>query len=272
MLHKFFQSFTKKKHQYSCEKTGDECVLEDTKVLTRINAVFTTKHMKNIRVMMNERKIYSDTKPPISFYAKMELPRAIENTLGETYFTIADENDIEETTALLAEHGKLAVLIQQTARFAHYFENNDRVEFPETHFFFNVSDLKVYQPNATCQCCHKSYYAVNNKYRFKKILETKQQAGEFGNIGIIFPGFDSGVSDISDKNRKGTYYFFKTDKAFNKVNLCSNECAVEYCKINKVAVYFNDFINGGKLRMLVEQTPQINEAIKNSYKYRSSNL
>ena len=85
-------------------------------------------------------------------------------------------------------------------------------------------------------------------------------------------GFNVGISDCTENNPNGTNYAFQTDKSFKKVNLCSNESAVDFCKQNNAIIYYNDFLNKGKLRVLTSQTEEINRNMKNPYLYRSSNI
>ena len=46
----------------------------------------------------------------------------------------------------------------------------------------------------------------------------------------------------------------------------------DYCKKNNSLVYFIDFMNGGKMRVLSEYTESINNNLQNHYKFRSSNI
>ncbi len=123
-----------------------------------------------------------------------------------------------------------------------------------------------------CDSCGLSYSSVGKKYMSKKVLNERKEPGRFGVQGLLWPGFDVGFSDLSDKHPIGTGYLFEKGKTFNSLSLCSNESAVDYCKQKGVLVYYNDFANNGKFGILSKYTESINTNLQNDYKYRSSNL
>ena len=132
----------------------------------------------------------------------------------------------------------------------------------------NSTSLKVRE----CENWNINYNTIGNKYRFKNVLREMKNELTFGYASPLFPGFDIGVSDCSDKNPNGTGYQFKTDQSYQKISLCSNESAVDYCKKNNAIVFYNDFLNKGKLRALNAYTESINRNLQNNYLFRSSNI
>ena len=55
-----------------CEINGKETTIDKTRVLTRISGVINLQMLKNPRVDLNQKVIYSDSKPPINFFIKKQ--------------------------------------------------------------------------------------------------------------------------------------------------------------------------------------------------------
>ena len=108
-----------------------------------------------------------------------------------------------------------------------------------------------------------------NKYRFKKIITQKKENLSFGYQAILLPPYNIGVSDATEKNPNGNSYNYETDNNFKKIDLCCNESAVDFCEKNHSLIYYNDFLNNGKLRVLTPETLEINKNLQNVYLCRS---
>jgi hypothetical protein len=145
------------------------------------------------------------------------------------------------------------------------------VQIPNTMFVAvidNVSNVK----KLNCQQWNIGYNSIGSKYRYKKIIKEDRQPQTFGRPGILMPGFNVAVSDCSQKNPQGTGYLFKTDDNFQQANFSCNESAVEFCQKNNCLVYYLDFLNDGKLRILTAYTQDVNKKLQNPYLFRSSNI
>lgn len=275
MLSKIFGGGTKQ--TVHCEMNGKETSIDKTRVLTKISGVINLKMFDNPRVDDNQKVIHSDSKPPIKFYTKVHIPLELKGILGELYATVADEDEVEQTTHILSDEGINIFMGRQLIKLIDYLNQYELINFPDTMFFVSANDTSNFRiQNKTCDNWGTNYPSIGKKYVVKKILETKTEPMRFGYIGlgsgVLWPGFDVAVSDVCEKNPNGTGYQFRTDKNFTPVNLCSNESAVDYCNKNNCIVYYTDFMNGGKMRILTKYTPDINAKLQNDYRFRSSNI
>lgn len=253
-----------------CEQKGSETSLDKTRVVTKISGVINLKLFDNPQIDFEEKMIYSSNKPPIKFFSKLYIPTDLKPVLGDLFATVADEDELEQSTHILSDEGKKHLMGSQLIKLVTYLDKYELINFPDTMFFVSVDEISSYKTQSkTCENWGVEYPSLGRKYMIKKILDTKIEK-PFS--GILWPGFDAGVNDTSAKNPNGTGYLFKTDRNFTPVNLCSNESAVEYCDKNNCLAYYTDFINGGKMRVLSKYTESINKNLQNDYRFRSSNI
>lgn len=256
-----------------CETTGHPTTLGNTRVTTKISGVINLGQFINPYIDNEQKIIHSSTKPPIKFFEEVHIPTDLKSVLGDLYATVDDYDEPEQSTNIFSDRGIDLFMGRQLLKLIDYLKEYEVINFPETMFFVSANNVSTSNASQKkCECCGLNYYSVGKKYMSKKILNERKDPGRFGVQGLLWPGFDVGFSDLSDKNPIGTGYLFATDKTFNSLTLCSNECAVEYCKKNAVLIYYNDFANGGKLRLLSKYTESINTNLQNDYKYRSSNI
>ena len=254
-----------------CEKTGRQTTLSNTRLTTKIKGVINLNKLDDPYVDSDKRLIHTTTKHPIRFFEKIYVPTDLKKDIGDLYSIIDDYDEPEQSTNILSDIGIDYFMGNQLIRLKDYLKEYEIINFPETMFFVSATNPS----NTTqkkCECCDSIYHSIGKKYMTKKILNERKDVGRFGEQGVLWQGFDVGFTDLSDKNPIGTSYSFETDKIFNSVNLCSNECAVDFCKKNHVLIYYNDFLNMGKLRLLSKYTESINTNLVNDYKFRSSNL
>lgn len=275
MLSNIFGGGTDKK--VHCERNGKETSIDKTRVLTKMNGVINLKLFQNPEIDFEEKTIYSSNKPPIKFFTKVHTPPDLKPILGDLFVTVDDEDEAEQTTSILSDEGMNHLMGSQLIKLISYLKDYELIKFPETMFFVSANDTSNFNTQSkTCDNWGSKYPSVGKKYVVKRILETKKESMKFGYIGlgsgVLWPGFDVAVSDVSEKNPNGTGYQFKTDNSFTSVNLCSNESAVDYCDKNNCIVYYTDFMNGGKMRILTKYTPDINAKLQNDYRFRSSNI
>ena len=275
MLTNLFGGRTKK--TVHCEINGNETSIDKTRVLTKISGVINIKMFDNPRVDDIQKVIHSDSKPPIKFYAKIHTPQNLKGVLGELYATVVDEDEVEQSTHILSDEGINVFMGRQLIKLIDYVKQYELIKFPDTIFFVSANDISNFKiQNKTCDNWSVNYPSVGKKYFTKKILETITEPMKYGYIGlgsgVLWPGFDVGLSNVSEKNPNGNGYQFKTDKNFIPINLCSNESAVDYCIKNNCLAYYTDFMNGGKMRVLSKYTESINKNLQNDYRFRSSNL
>jgi hypothetical protein len=275
MLSNIFGGGTDKK--VHCERNGKETSIDKTRVLTKMNGVINLKLFQNPEIDYEEKTIYSSNKRPIKFFTKVHTPPDLKPILGDLFVTVDDEDEAEQTTSILSDEGMNHLMGSQLIKLISHLKDYELIKFPETMFFVSANDTSNFNTQAkTCDNWGSKYPSVGKKYVVKRILETKKESMKFGYIGlgsgVLWPGFDVAVSDVSEKNPNGTGYQFKTDNKFTSVNLCSNESAVDYCDKNNCIVYYTDFMNGGKMRILTKYTPDINAKLQNDYRFRSSNI
>lgn len=253
-----------------CEITGDSATLADTKITTKISGVINLNRFVNPYIDNDEKLILSSSKPPIKFFEKVHIPANLKSILGELYATVDDYDEPEQSTNIFSGRGIDLFMGRQLLKLVDYLKEYEVINFPETMFFVSASNPSTLNSSQKkCEGCGSSYSSVGKKYMSKKVLNERKDAGRFGVQGILWPGFDVGFSDLSDKHTIGTGYLFETDKNFNSLNLCSNECAVEFCKQNNVLIYLNDFSNNGKFRILSKYNETINTNLQNDYKFRT---
>ena len=256
-----------------CEMNGLETSIEKTRVLTKISRVINLKLFQNSEIDFESKTIYSSNKSPIQYFVKLHTPPELLPMIGDLFGIVDDEDEVEQSTNILSDKGMDIFMGRQLMQLISYLDNYELIGFPETMFFVsanNMSDFDV--KTKTCENWNIEYPSLGKKYMTKKILEQKKEKQTFGVRGVLLPPFDVGFSDCSAKNPNGIGYLFRTDRNFTSVNLCSNESAVDYCKKNNCLVYYTDFMNGGKMRVLSQYTPDINFNLQNDYKFRSSNL
>ena len=256
-----------------CEINGKETTIDKTRVLTRISGVINLQMLKNPRVDLNQKVIYSDSKPPINFFIKIHVPQDLIGVLGELYAIVSDEDELEQSTHILSDEGINVCMGRQLIKLINYIKDYEIINFPDTMFFVSANDISNFKiQNKTCDNWEIKYPSIGKKYMIKKILDTKITRRTIEHPGVLLPGYDLGIDDCSTKNPNATRYMFKTERNFVPINFCSNESAVDYCKKNNSLVYFIDFMNGGKMRVLSEYTESINKNLQNHYKFRSSNI
>ncbi len=255
-----------------CEITGAETDIRNISGLIRINGVIALKNLRNPTIDHNKKLIHSDGKPSLKFYSEIFIPERIKNMFGSLYSIIDDVDEIEKSYAIISEEGKIIFAAQSLGLFdEHIKKGAELIKLPD-HLFLSVIDTTPSFKTKKCEIWDWEFKATGNKYRYKKLLEERSISVNFGYPMMLLPGFNTGVSDISNKNPKGTSYQFKTEQSYQKIDLCSNESAVDYCKKNNAIIFYNDFLNNGQLRALTSYTENINKNLKNHYLFRSSNI
>jgi hypothetical protein len=197
----------------------------------------------------------------------------LKQVLGELYAIVADEDEVEQSTHILSDEGINVFMGKQLIILIEYLQQYELINIPDTMFFVSANDTTNFKmQNKTCDNWGIGYPSLGKKYMVKKVLDSKTQSQTFGQPNILWPPFDVGVGDCSAKNPNGTGYLFKTDRNFVPINFCSNESAVDYCNKNNSLVYYTDFMNEGKMRLLTKYTESINKNLQNDYRFRSSNM
>lgn len=271
MFNKIFGSRNKFPQVVHCEITGKIASLSDTVVLTKINGVIAYNNLNNPQIDNCKKLIYSSGKSPLKFHSEIIVPDDLKDIMGRLFSIIDDEDELEQSTSVLSSEGKRLHTGQQLVPFIDYVKRYELVRIPDT-IFVALLDNSTKPKLQTCDNWGVEYYSVGKKYRFKKILQERREPQTFGTTGILWPGFNVAVGDCSQKNINGTGYLFKTNNIFQNINLSCNESAVDYCIKNKCLIYYNDFLNKGKLRILSAYTKAINTNLQNSYLFRSSNF
>lgn len=272
MLNNLFGKSTSNNHNVYCEITGMESSVEETVVLSKIDGVIALNNFNNPSVDFDNRIIKPIDKPPLRFYSEVFVPEEMKALIGRVFSIVNDEDDIEQSTAIMSTKGQEVYSIQKVYPFIEHITNGvELLQIPNT-MFFAVIDTIESGKEKTCSNWNTTYKSIGRKYRYKKILKEVKESQTFGRPGILKPGFDVAVSDCSQKNPNGTGYMYKTDGTFNPIDLCCNESAVSFCIKNKAVVYYNDFLNNGKLRVLTAETEKINRNLQNPYLFRSSNI
>jgi len=271
MFKNLFRKSSTDKKEVWCEITGKSAAISDTVSLIKINGIVVSKNLSNVEIDNANKIIYSSSHPPIEYYQEILVPNERQNVFGRLFAKVEDEDEIEVSTAIISSDGINMFTLKSLILFIQYLNKADVLMIPDSMFVTIISRneklLKL-----TCENWGNEYEGVGRKFMAKKISDVRKDKLQFGVLGIMYPGWDVGINDVSQKNPQGHGYLFKTENQFNPINLCSNESAVSYCKNNNSLIYYNDFTNEGKLRILSEYTPEINSNLKNPYIYRSSNI
>lgn len=271
MLNEILDATNYDENIFHCEITGQECSLDNTTVLTKIDSFIILKNIESSTIDINEKIIYTHSKTPIKFYSEIDVPLDLRNVIGRVFSAIDDEDELEQSTAIMSNEGKRLFTGNQLLSMVKYINEYELIRFPKTMFIAmidNISKTKI----VNCDNWNLEYNSIGRKYRLKKILVEKIEKQTYGIKGILWPGFDIAISDCCDKNPEGMGYLFKTEKEFQNINICCNESAVDYCRKNNCLIYYNDFVNNGKLRLLSKYTYSINKKLQNRYLFRSSNF
>jgi hypothetical protein len=271
MFKKLFESTSKDTKEVSCEVTAKNATLSDTVSFVKINGIIIPKNFQNPEIDFDSKTIYSATKPPIQYYREILVPNELQPVFGRLFAMVEDEDEIEISTGIVSQEGINHFTGKSLLPLIQYVQQAELLKIPESMFFAIISkEEKLLKKK--CENWNLEFEGIERKYMYKKILDTRKDKQQYGIPGLLIPGWDVGISDVSQKHPQGHGYLFKTDKTFKPINLCSNESAVSYCKKNNVLIYYNDFQNNGKLRLLSEYTPEVNKNLQNVYVYRSSNV
>lgn len=265
----FSDSSSHQSNHLHCEVTGEQTNLDNTFPIIKIDGIIVLNNFHNPEIDPHSRVIYSTGSPPVPFYKEIDLPEEVKKSSGRLFAKVHDKDEIEMSTSIISEKGINKFTTKNINLFKRFFHSKI-VMFPYSFCVPIISKNENLQEK-TCINCKKKYLGVYRKYMSKRILKMKKREEEYG-IMQPFPfDYDITISDVAPLHKEGYRYLFKTEKKFISVSICSNECSVQYCKQNNTLIYYNDFINKGKLRILSEYTPDINENLKNLYTYRSSN-
>jgi hypothetical protein len=271
MFSKIFSSQSNQVRKVHCEITGKECSLNDTVILTKVNGVIVFKNIDDPELDEDEQVIYTPTKPPLKYYSEINVPNDLKQITGRLFSIVDDEDDLEQSTAVMSFEGQGIYTGRQLVPFLEYMNEYEMLQLPDT-MFMAIIDSVANAKQANCENWNLPFNSVGRKYRFKRILEERKSTQTFGIPALLIPGYDVGLSDCSQKNPQGTGYLFKTDNNFVNINFACNESAVEYCIKNKCLVYYSDFLNKGSVRILSPYSEDINRKLQNSYLFRSSNM
>lgn len=272
MFEKLFGKTQNESKSIHCEITGNETSIENAVALVKIDGVIALKNFNNPSVDFDRKEILSADKPPLKFYSELFVPEDLKPIFGRIFSIINDEDEIEQSTAIMSAEGKKVFSGQKLLPLMEHINNGiELLQIPPS-MFFAVVDTNVSLKNKSCENWQTDFKGLGKKYRYKKILDEKRERQTFGMPGMLVPGYDVAVGDCSQKNPNGTGYMYKTDGSFKPIELCCNESAVSFCKKNKAIVYYNDFLNNGKLRVLTPVTESINRNLQNPYLFRSSNI
>jgi len=255
-----------------CEITGQECSLEDTSILLKVETLIVFNNLLNARIDIENKMIISDDKPPLKYYSEVNIPDDLIELTGRLFTIVEDEEDLEQTTSILSKEGKRLFTGNRIMPLIEHIKNGiELLRFPETFFFAVIID-NIISKELKCDNWEIDFNSIEKKYRYKKIILEKRKTEIYGTPSFLIPGFDIAISDCSNKNPNGNSYMFATDKNFIPVNLCCNESAVDYCVKNNCLIFYNDFLNKGNLRVLSPYTVNINKNLQNKYLYRTSNF
>jgi hypothetical protein len=104
MFDKFFKTRTDNRTVH-CEETGDEASLNNLRVLTKIKGVINLRAFRDPEVDYSDKLIYSVGKPPVKYFSKLHVPAKLYSVLGDLFSIVDDEDDPEQSTALLSDDG-----------------------------------------------------------------------------------------------------------------------------------------------------------------------
>ena len=255
-----------------CEVTGKETTIDNTIVLVKIDGVIALKNLNNPTIDIENKEIQSEDKPPIKFYSEVVVPENLKPIFGRIFSIINDEDEIEQSTAVISPEGQKTYSGQKLFPFMEHINNGVELLQISPTMFFAIIDKSAKLKDKNCKNWNTNYKGVLRKYMSKSITKEQKQNQTFGSPGLLLQGFDVAVSDCSLKNPNGTGYLYRTDGNFKSVDICSNESAVSFCQKNNALIYYNDFLNNGELRVLSPVTESINKNLQNSYLFRSSNI
>jgi hypothetical protein len=255
-----------------CQITGKETTLENTVVLVKIDGVIALKNLRNPTVDFENNIIKPIDRPPLNFYSELIVPNDLKKIFGRMFSIVKDEDVIEQSTSIMSVEGQRNFSGRNLLPFVENISNGVELINLTGNQFIAVIDTVAHAKTKNCENWIINYKGLGAKYFYKAIIDEKIEKHVFGSPGVLLPWYDVSVSDCAQKNPNGTSYMYKTDGQFKAIDLCCNESAVSFCKKNKALVYYNDFLNQGKLRVLSPKTVSINENLQNSYLYRSSNM
>lgn len=169
-----------------CEITGQVTDISNTIGLAKINGILLVKNFRNPRIDLNSKLLFSDGKPPQKFYSELEIPDELKRIFGPLLSVVDDEDEIEQSTAIMSLTGRELFIGQGLIPFIKHFENdNQGVRIPDT-MFHCIIDNNVFLKNCECENWNINYKTAGNKYRFKKILKEKKEKQTYGMPNILF--------------------------------------------------------------------------------------
>ena len=230
------------------------------------------KNTNNASVDLDKMEIHSADRLPQPFYSELLVSGYAKRHLGRLFSIVNDSDDLEHSTALLSEEGRDLFFENTILPLQEHADNGAGILQIAPTVFFPIIDTRTTLRSQTCEFCKSEYKGLGNKYRYKLIIDEISESITFGLPGILTHGFDIAVSDCNKNNVNGTGYSYKTDGVFKQVNLCCNECAVSFCQDPGAIIYYNDFLNKGRLRVLTPLTEVINKNLGSPYLFRSLNI
>ncbi len=261
------------KNVVHCEYYGSVSSIEKTRAITKINGVINLRMFRNPIVDTSKKLIFSENKEPIKYFQKMFIPDDLKAECDDLYSWVDDPDDIEQSTAILSDKGVRYLMGSQLVKLIGYLNEYDLIQFPDDAFFFAIDEISKFKHQIKkCDNWGIEYPSLGRKYQVKEIIHQKSEKEIWGRPGILWPGFDVRIGDCSADNPNGTGYLFATKREFMPRSFCSNESAVDYCIKNNVLVFYIDYLNKAKMRVLSPFTESININLQNPHKFRSSNI
>jgi hypothetical protein len=248
-----------------CELSGEVATLKDLKVLTKIDGIINLKLFVNPKIDWNNKVINSDKLPPVKFYSEIEIPEYLKHFCTNLFSFVDDETQIEKSTHIISQESELSYMSKKIMNIIPYLESYEKIQFSKSAFWV-VKNVLLDKLN--CENCNIEYNSIGIKYRSSKINKIEIEKQNIKGLNLN-KGYDLAVTDCCDKYPNGTVYFYKVDFNMTPINLCSNECAVDFCDKNNSLVFIKDNLIDGNVRVLCKHTKDINLNLENEYLYRS---
>ena len=128
--------------------------------------------------------------------------------------------------------------------------------------------------SSQCETCRGSFPNLNKSFTSRPITESKTLEGTLTKTPTEYLAqYQIGLSDMSENNPKGNWYFFSIDlDRASKTMFCSNECAFDHARMKNNFVMFKNNMLTGLLTSISPFTVRINEGLQNKYVYRPQKI
>lgn len=121
-----------------------------------------------------------------------------------------------------------------------------------------------------CDVCGETYPAIGRNWKETKIIEKIKIEGKHNERPNINLDQFLLISGLSEKKPLGYYYAYKMGTNFDKLNICSYDCAFFLAQKNNSAVSVDSVLEHDRWGFIIPETEEFNKDLQNRLIHRPS--